>query len=80
MRKITVLSALIFAFCTHLAAQTATLQEKAESLANDHVFHNAITGISVVSGRGDFLAGVNADKMLVPASNMKLISIVQSWG
>ena len=74
MRKITVLSTLIFAFCTHLAAQTVSLQEKAESLANDPVFQNAITGISVVSGAGEALAGVNTEKMLVPASNMKLIS------
>ena len=74
MRKYTLAFIFLFAFFAHVAAQTNTLQEKAESLANDPVFQNAITGISVISGRGEILGSVNAEKMLVPASNMKLIT------
>ena len=54
-------------------AQTA-LQQTAEAMAADPVFSHAVTGIKVMTGAGDVLAEADADRMLVPASNMKLIS------
>ena len=57
-----------------LHAQTETLQSKAESLAQDPVFSHASVGICVRNATGSTLAEVNGGKMLVPASNMKLIS------
>ena len=55
-------------------AQTETLQSKAELLAQDPVFSHASIGICVRNAAGSTLAEVNRGKMLVPASNMKLIS------
>ena len=70
-RHIAVISFLLVV-STIVSAQT--LQEKAEALANDPVFSHGLTGMCVISGAGDRLADVNSEKMLVPASNMKLIS------
>ena len=50
------------------------LQQTAEAMAADPVFSHAVTGIKVMTGAGDVLAEADADRMLVPASNMKLIS------
>ena len=49
-------------------------QETAEAVAHDPTFAQAYVGICVMDGNGKVLARVNADKMLVPASNMKLIT------
>ena len=57
---------------THSWAQS--LQQYAETVANDPTFSHAAVGISVVRGDGELLAALNSEKMLVPASNMKLIS------
>lgn len=51
-----------------------TLQETAEALATNPVFSHALCGIKVVSGEGMTLAEHNSNKLLMPASNMKLIS------
>ena len=49
-------------------------QETAEDVAHDPTFAQAYVGICVMDSDGKVLARVNADKMLVPASNMKLIT------
>ena len=51
-----------------------SFQETAEAVAHDPTFAQAYVGICVMDGNGKVLARVNADKMLVPASNMKLIT------
>lgn len=51
-----------------------SFQEIAEAVAHDPTFAQAYVGICVMDGNGKVLARVNADKMLVPASNMKLIT------
>ena len=51
-----------------------TLQERAMDLISDPAFVNALVGIKAVTGSGDTLVKVNSDKLLVPASNMKLVS------
>ena len=55
-----------------LGAQS--LQHYAEALASDPTFGHASVGIQVIKGDGEELATLNGEKMLVPASNMKLIS------
>ncbi len=50
------------------------LQDIAQALVDDPVFSHASVGIKAVTGAGDVLASVGEEKMLVPASNMKLIS------
>lgn len=61
-------------FQTATAQPSRTLQEQLETLAADPVLSQAAFGICVRTGDGRTLAEVNAAKMLVPASNMKLIS------
>lgn len=55
-------------------ARAEGLQSKAEQLAADPVFNQASVGICVRDAAGKTLAEVDAGRMLVPASNMKLIS------
>ena len=57
-----------------LGQEVSGLQETAEAVAHDPAFAQAYVGICVMDGNGKVLAQVNADKMLVPASNMKLIT------
>ena len=72
MNKHIVVISFLLAVSSFASAQN--LQDKAVALAADPVFSQALTGVCVVSGRGEALAGVNSEKMLVPASNMKLIT------
>ena len=65
---------LIFTISPCVMAQQGGLQQSADALATDPVFSHAGVGICVMNGLGETLAEVNEDKMLVPASNMKLIS------
>lgn len=66
---------LIMASVTIKAQQSEiTLQEKIEALAGDATFSNALVGICVRTGSGETLVDINAEKMMLPASNMKLIS------
>ena len=53
---------------------TGGLQEVAEAIAADQTFAQAYVGICVMDVTGKVLAQVNADKMMVPASNMKLLT------
>ena len=69
--------ATVIALTIHCAvsfAQTDILQQKAEALAADPVFSHASVGLRIVKGNGDSIVSLNEDKMLIPASNMKLIS------
>ena len=50
------------------------LQAAADAVASDATFEQAYVGICVMNGEGDVLARVNADRMMVPASNMKLLT------
>lgn len=57
-------------------AQTghSDMQGKAEALAADPALEHAIVGICVRTSGGEALVDINSDRMMVPASNMKLIS------
>ena len=55
-------------------AQNADHQQTACQLACDPVFTHAHVGVKAVRGDGEVIASWNGEKMLAPASNMKLIS------
>ena len=50
------------------------LQHTVETIADDPTFAQAYVGVCVMDHQGNMLAGINQDKMLTPASNMKLFS------
>ena len=64
--------------CTTAAAQlkpeAGQAQEAIESILTDPSVENAVIGIYAISGDGRVLADINSRTMMVPASNMKLIS------
>ena len=47
---------------------------KVSSLACDEALSQSLTGICAITAGGERIIDINSDKMLVPASNMKLIS------
>ena len=50
------------------------IQQKIEALAGDATFSQAIVGICARKADGTPLVDINAKTMLMPASNMKLIT------
>lgn len=68
------LSALAICFTAITGIQAQDLQNIVETLINDPALSHACVGISISKGNGEQLAGHNSEKMLVPASNMKLIT------
>ncbi len=72
MRKLLFIWALTLS--SYAFAQEVTLQQKAQGLASSDTFSHAYVGIKAVSRQEGDIASVNADKLLLPASNMKLIS------
>ena len=68
------IAAFILCCTTSIFAQSGSAVEIAQALAAEEAFSQSYIGIKVMTGAGDDLAGVNHQKMLVPASNMKLIS------
>lgn len=78
MKNILTYMTLVLAISTSAYGQTqpenVTLQERIEVLTSDPSLAQALTGICVRTADGETLVDINAGKMLVPASNMKLIS------
>ena len=58
----------------NVVCEGAGMQKILDELAADPTFGQAYVGICVMDAQGRTLAGVNSDKMLIPASNMKLIT------
>ena len=59
--------------CVSLWGQNP-LQQSVDEVAGDPTFAQAVVGVCVMDNQGNIVAGFNQEKMLVPASNMKLIS------
>lgn len=59
--------------CTYNAT-AQNIQQKIEALAGDATFSQAIVGICARKADGTSLVDINAKTMLMPASNMKLIT------
>ena len=79
MRNIYIIISLLLSFTAWGQAlngidQSSTMQKAIEEIAADPTFSQAYVGVCVMDHQGRVLAGINQDKMLVPASNMKLIS------
>ncbi len=78
MKNILTYMTLVLVISTSAYGQTqpenVTLQERIEVLTSDPSLAQALTGICVRTADGETLVDINAGKMMVPASNMKLIS------
>ena len=79
MKNIFIIFSLLL--CTSLSGQesntvqeTSGMQDILNEIANDATFSQAHTGICVMDSDGQILAEINSDKMMLPASNMKLIT------
>lgn len=72
MKSISIIFGLII--CSYALAQETLLQQKAEELTTKEAFANASVSIKAINGKGEVLADVSSEKLMVPASNMKLIS------
>lgn len=57
-----------------LSSGQTLLQQKADELATKEAFANASVSIKAINGKGEVLADVSSEKLMAPASNMKLIS------
>lgn len=78
MKRIITYMMLALSLCIHAFAQPSaespSLQSRIEVLASDPSLSMAVTGIYAGTVGGKVLVDIDAEKMLVPASNMKLIS------
>ncbi len=75
MKKTIILAAALICGMMNMNAQTAAgLQEEVEAIAADPTLGEAVISICARTGDGRTLVDIDADNMLVPASNIKLIS------
>ena len=65
---------LLAGIITFLTISIPTFAQTTEEIANDPTFYGSIIGICARTIDGQSLIEINSEKMLVPASNMKLIS------
>jgi D-alanyl-D-alanine carboxypeptidase/D-alanyl-D-alanine-endopeptidase (penicillin-binding protein 4) len=72
IRHLIISFSLCLAVSSH--AQTAGLEQAVKTFASDPVFSHAHIGIKAVRADGECIVEYNEEKMLAPASNMKLIS------
>ena len=54
--------------------KTDVLQQAVDGVVSDPTFAQSVVGVCVMDSDGNILAGFNQEKMLIPASNMKLFS------
>ena len=75
MRRILIISLLLAASVSTYAQQIEEpLQSKIEALAGDATFSQSVVGICARTADGKTLVDINSETMMLPASNMKLIS------
>ena len=70
----TVLTAVVASAQENTATATEGIQQKIEDIVNGDVLRDAVVGVCARMGNGQTLVDINAGDLLVPASNMKLIS------
>lgn len=71
MKQTLIILALFLTQC--MWAQDKSLQDRADELAEGTVFGHACIGLKVMKG-SETLASINENRLLIPASNMKLVS------
>ena len=77
MRRIPLIIISVILHATYLSAQNAAepdFQARVEALTDDPAFSQSVIGICARTADGKTLVDINADIMMLPASNMKLIS------
>ena len=75
MRRTIIFTIFLLTSAYMQAQQTAgSIQTQIEAVTDDPAFSQAVIGICARTVSGTELADVNADVMMLPASNMKLIS------
>ena len=57
-----------------LSSGQTLLQQKAGEITAEEAFINASVSIKAINGKGEVLTDLSSEKLMVPASNMKLIS------
>ena len=67
-------AALMISVGTSSAQDTPDIQQQVEAIAHGDVLADAVVGICARRGDGTTIIDIDAEDMLVPASNMKLIS------
>ena len=65
---------IIAGICVSAAIQAQSIQESVKAITADKALTEAIVGICARTGDGRTLIDLDADNMILPASNMKLIS------
>ena len=73
-RKITSIIFLLTTLCAMAQQTSENIQEKIQAITEDPAFSQAVVGICARTVDGKQLADINAKMMMLPASNMKLIS------
>ena len=68
------LSISLFGQESQSADLSGSMQNVLNEICGDEVFDHAYVGICVMDSKGQILAEVNSGKMMIPASNMKLIT------
>lgn len=68
------LTGIFFLSLSAAAQNTPNLQKNIEKVVEDPLLSQALVSICARNGAGETLVDINAEKMLLPASNMKLIS------
>ena len=71
---ITIIAALAMSAATSSAQNADDLQKQIEAIAEGDVLSDAVVGICARKGDGSTIVDIGSGDMLVPASNMKLIS------
>lgn len=74
MRRIAIFFMMLLAGSAVLSAQPSDLQAKLETLAADPALEHAVVGICVRTAGDASLVDIASGRMMVPASNMKLIT------
>lgn len=77
MKNILIIISLLLSlpvFSQESSFYVSDIQKTLDEIAGDPTFGQAYVGICVMDTKGRILAGVNSDKMMVPASNMKLLT------
>lgn len=74
MKHTVIILLLISAFTAGAQQMEESLQAKVEALASDAAFSQSVIGICARTADGETLVDVNSEMMMLPASNMKLIS------
>ena len=73
-RRIIKIAAVSVAFISSLCTYGQSLQAAAEAVTADPALGEAVMSICAIKGDGKVLVDIDADNMVIPASNMKLIT------